>query len=432
MRRGIRKISISAPSVKGSTKTPSTAILGFVMRFFIPGTHPALSLAELSAVLGSETDFSRGGSEAFLIATDRDAGELQARLGGIVKIGRIVGELPRYNAQGAIDLITPFALKTAEASEGKIIYGLSVYALGNKGIAAQIKNDRQRIGLELKKRLKETGRSVRYVDSKESDLSAVIVTENGLIESAGEYCLIAAADRVYVGQTEAVQDYKDWSRRDYGRPASDPESGMLPPKLARMMVNLGVGHWALGAGKTIMDPFCGSGTVLMEAGLLGFDLIGNDIEAKAVADTKKNLAWINLEAEILHGDASDIGKRVVGSVDVVVTEPYLGPPRLKKPTPKEIGLLVGKLMTLYERAFGSIFTLLPAGGRSVVAFPVFETTEHRLFLPIVALAKKLGLEIVNPIPDSAPIAFKERTQNGGLLYRRPDAIVSREILILRK
>lgn len=400
------------------------------MRFLIPGTHPALSLAECAAVLGMDGNYARCGTNVFLLETDRGAEELQTRLGGVLKIGTIVGELPRYNAQGAVDLIAPLALKAAEKSEGKITYGLSVYETGNKGIAAQIKKDRQRIGLELKKRLKEMGRSVRYVDSKEPELSAVIVTENGLIESGGEYCLIATSDRVYVGVTEAVQDYKEWSRRDYGRPASDPESGMLPPKLARMMVNLG---GIAPTGAALMDPFCGSGTVLMEAGLLGFArLVGNDLEAKAVEDTTKNMAWLNQKAEITQGDASDIGKRVKGPINVVVTEPFLGPPRLKKPTPQEVGLLVGKLMNLYERAFGSMMGLLPAGGRCVVAFPIFETTEHRLFLPLAALAKKLGYAILNPIPESAPISFKERTPNGGLLYRRPDAIVSREIIILQK
>ncbi len=427
-------------------------------RFFVPGSHPALSLAELAAVLATG-DFSRCTDGVFLVETDRGAEELQARLGGVVKIGRVVGELPRYNVAAAADVLVDLARRTSEASEGKISFGLSVYDAGNKSMTAQLKKDRQRVGLEMKKRLKVTAsfqegavgspRSVRYVDSKEPNLSAVIVTENGLLESGGEYCLMAAPTRVYVGRTETVQDYKEWSRRDYGRPASDAISGMLPPKLARMMVNMsmtpsggrisplqGQGEMSRTSeteGVSLLDPFCGSGTVLVEAGLLGFDrLIGNDLEAKAVADTKKNVAWAGLEADIIQGDAANIAERVRGPVDAVVTEPYLGPPRLKKPTPKEAGLTVGTLMTLYERSFMSIHSLLAEGGRCVVAFPVFETTEHRLFLPLAPMLKKIGYKIVVPVPDTAPIAFKERTPNGGLLYRRPDAIVSREILVVEK
>ncbi len=410
------------------------------MRFFIPGTHPALSLAELAAVLGMDNDYSHGSQHVFLIGTKRSGEELQARLGGMVKIGRIVGELPRYNAQGAIEMMIGLAKESAEKSEGKITFGISVYELGNKSMAAQIARDRQRIGLELKKRLKEGSRSVRFVDSKENDLSAVIVTENGLIESGGEYCLIAAMDRVYLGVTEAVQDYKEWSRRDYGRPASDPTSGMLPPKLARIMVNLSSFSTApnpalkrRGGSLSLLDPFCGSGTVLMEAGLLGFDrLIGNDIEAKAVAHTKKNMAWLGLEAEIVQGDASDLAARINGPVNAVVSEPFLGPPRKKKPSVNEVGLLLGKLVPLYTRAFTSAYKLLLPGGRCVVALPVFEAVDQRMFVPIKLILKEIGYTTVHPLPESAPISFKERTPNGGLLYRRPDQFVAREIVILEK
>lgn len=400
------------------------------MQFFIPGTHPALSLAELAAVLGPGADYSRCSDDVFLVETTRESAELQERLGGLVKIGKIVGELPRYNIPAAAELLTALAQKAAEGSEGKINFGLSVYDFGNKSLTAQIGRDRQRIGLEMKKRLKELGRSVRYVDSKEMDLSAVIVTENGLLETGGEYVLIPGPDRVYIGATEAVQNYKEWSRRDYGRPASDPTSGMLPPKLARIMINL---TGAEPTGATLLDPFCGSGTVLMEAGLLGYErLIGNDIEAKAVADTTTNIQWMGQAAEIVKGDASDIAKRIEGPIDAVVTEPYLGPPRLKKPAVAEMGLLMGKLMTLYKKAFASTHTLLRPGGRCIVAFPVFETVEHRMFVPILAALKEMGYKVVHPIPESAPITFKERTPNGGLLYRRPDQFVAREIVILQK
>jgi len=412
------------------TKTTPDRYTPCDMRFFIPGSHPSLSLAELAAVLGptGPADYAQAAAEAFLIETTRDPEELQERLGGIVKTGTVVGELARYNVQAAVDALWPLIQTAAENTEGKISFGLSVYALENKGMAAQIARDRQRIGLELKKRLKELGRPVRYVDSKERDLSAVIVIENGLLETGGDWALIAGADRIFLGRTEAVQNYKEWGRRDYGRPAADAKSGMLPPKLSRMMVNLaGVEP----TGASLLDPFCGSGTVLMEAGLLGFErLAGNDIEAKAVADTKKNLVWSGQEAEIVQGDASNIADRLPGPFDAVVTEPYLGPPRTKKPTAAEAGRTVAELLRLYTRAFASIRRLLRPGGACVVSFPVFETVEHRLFMPLRPLFEETGFTVRPPLPDSAPPALKERTPNGGLLYRRPDAIVSREIIIL--
>ncbi len=400
------------------------------MRFLIPGSHPSLSLAELFAVAG-DNDYSLCSEEAFLVETNRDPAELQERLGGFVKTGTVVGELPRYNQQTAVAALLPLITAAAEGSEGKITFGISVYELGNKGMAAQVGRDRQRIGLELKKALKELGRPVRYVDSKERDLSAVIVRENGILETGGDWCLITGSDRVYIGKTAATQDYKEWGRRDFGRPAADAVSGMLPPKIARLMVNLaGVEP----TDATLLDPFCGSGTVLMEASVIGVGkLIGQDIETKAVADTQKNMEWVGAEADVSQGDAQTISTRVLKeSVDLVVTEPYLGPPRKQKLTQEELTKALRDLTKLYDTAFASLYKVLKPGGRCVISFPVFEGETARVFMPMKAALEKMGFTVLPIVPESAPSILRERTPNGGLLYRRPDAFVSRDIVVLKK
>lgn len=400
-----------------------------VMRFLIPGSHPSLSLAELFAVIG-DADYSQCSAETFLVETNRDPVELQDRLGGFVKTGTVVGEIARYNIQAAVAALLPHIQAAAAGSEGKISFGISVYELGNKGMAAQLAKDRQRIGLELKKALKELGRPVRYVDSKERDLSAVIVRENDILETGGDWALMASTDRVYIGKTAATQDYKEWGRRDFGRPAADAVSGMLPPKIARLMVNLaGVEP----TDASILDPFCGSGTVLMEASVIGFGrLLGQDIERKAVDDTKENMEWIGAEADIVQGDAQTIHTRIKEPVDAVVTEPYLGPPRKQKLTQEDITKAMRDLTKLYDASFTSIYKVLKPGGRVVVSFPVFDTETARVFIPMKAVLEKIGFSIVPIVPESAPTILKERTPNGGLVYRRPDAIVSRDIVILKK
>lgn len=62
-----------------------------------------------------------------------------------------------------------------------------------------------------------------------------------------------------------------------------------PPKVAQMMINL--------AGpdrhKILLDPFCGSGTILQEAALLNFQKIyGSDQNSQAVKDSQVNLDWL--------------------------------------------------------------------------------------------------------------------------------------------
>jgi len=86
--------------------------------------------------------------------------------------------------------------------------------------------------------------------------------------------------------------FERFFERDFGRPAADAKSGMLPPKLARMMVNLA----SASKNETLLDAFCGSGTILTEAATLGFaKLIGSDISERAVSDTQKNSDWIKAQ-----------------------------------------------------------------------------------------------------------------------------------------
>jgi len=71
-------------------------------------------------------------------------------------------------------------------------------------------------------------------------------------------------------------------RKPHMRPFMHPSS--LDPKLAKAMVNmLGISNG------TVMDPFCGSGGLLIEAGLMGFRVVGYDIEKKMLQGCEKNL-----------------------------------------------------------------------------------------------------------------------------------------------
>lgn len=130
----------------------------------------------------------------------------------------------------------------------------------------------------------------------------------------------------------AVQPFKELSFRDYGRPARDDKSGMLPPKLAQIMINLSGAN----PDRAALDPFCGSGTILTEAMLMGFkNIIGSDISGKALRDTKDNIAWIqskfqisNFNFQLFNSGAARISEHTApNSIDAIITEPYLGPQR---------------------------------------------------------------------------------------------------------
>lgn len=78
-------------------------------------------------------------------------------------------------------------------------------------------------------------------------------------------------------------------RRSHLRPKPSPIS--LHPKLARAMVNL------TGAeeNEIILDPFCGSGGILIEAGLIGMKTIGYDINKKMVWKSMVNIKHYNIK-----------------------------------------------------------------------------------------------------------------------------------------
>ncbi|WP_424356225.1 TIGR01177 family methyltransferase [Methanobacterium sp. MBAC-LM] len=95
--------------------------------------------------------------------------------------------------------------------------------------------------------------------------------------------------------------------------------GSMSPKLARGMVNLARAK----KGSTVLDPFCGTGGILIEAGIVGARVIGTDIDEKMVEGTKKNLEYCNIkDYNIFQGDARYI--TLEEKVDAIVTDPPYG------------------------------------------------------------------------------------------------------------
>ena len=86
-----------------------------------------------------------------------------------------------------------------------------------------------------------------------------------------------------------VQNIDDYTMRDRARPARDAKVGMLPPKLAQILINL---CGPLPAETRLLDPFCGTGVVLQEAALMGYQPYGTDLDARMVEYSRKNLEWL--------------------------------------------------------------------------------------------------------------------------------------------
>lgn len=347
---------------------------------------------------------------------DVHALELMSRLGGTIKIAREVAGPTTYNnlPQKLAELLTD--------TYGKIVFGLSAHPISTP----LRRNDLETLGKNVKKLLKDAGKSVRFIPNKELTLSSATVVHNNLVEKGAEFLLIETSAGFVIARTMAVQDFESFSLRDFGRPAFDSKSGMLPPKLALMMLNLA----NVPTGATILDPFCGSGTVLMEALLQKYAVIGSDLSTKAVHDSKQNIAWLqekfaiaNVKCAISEQDVKHLTQKVgAGSVDAVVTEPYLGEPRHGNESATDLQKRTQELADLYSDAFEQFTQILKPGGAVVIALPRFRFKGEWIRLPENLWKKIAALGFV---PERLlPTKF---TVESFLLYHRPDQHVGREI-----
>ena len=134
--------------------------------------------------------------------------------------------------------------------------------------------------------------------------------------------------------------------------ASLPAS--LKPTLARAMVRLSEPRLA----ETVLDPFCGAGTLLIERALAGprAALLGGDRDDEAVAKARANASAAGIHAEIRAWDALALPLED-GSVDVILANPPFG---------KRVAIDTGDPAAFYGLLMAELYRVLRPGGRLVV------------------------------------------------------------------
>lgn len=166
---------------------------------------------------------------------------------------------------------------------------------------------------------------------------------------------ILASDRFYFYLSEVVIDRNQFEKRKVGlRPFFSPIS--LHPKFARALVNL----TCVRRGEVLLDPFCGTGGILIEGSLIGIRVMGSDISARMVKGCLKNLEHFGARAEKI--EVADVGEIVdlFGKVDAVATDPPYG--RSTTTQNEDID-------RLYTRAMHAIESVLKDGGSAAIVFP---------------------------------------------------------------
>lgn len=295
----------------------------------------------------------------------------------------------------------------------------------------------------IKNGLTESGLSVRVVlpEFNSLSLASVVVTKNLLLQKGAEICILAAKDKIFTAKTLTAQDFEDYGRRDYQRPARDEKQGMIPPKVAQIMLNLS----GCKSGETILDPFCGIGTLVQEGLLLGFRMIGSDINKTAIKGSEQNLEWFRNRYKVAPGkygletsDACKVAELIEKSgqkINGIVTEGTLGPIYSQYPKPDEIAKNFRDLESLYKKSFKEFAKFLPQKALIVMCLPAYKKgREAYEYFPGLDFAKDLGYNLVDIISPTLAkkLKFLRLTDRKTAIYDRKDQIVAREIVIFEK
>lgn len=166
-------------------------------------------------------------------------------------------------------------------------------------------------------------------------------------------------DKVYVGKRMLkLKPYFD-KRKPHLRPGFMPIS--IHPKLARAMVNLS----SVKKGETVYDPFCGTGGILIEAGLIGCKIIGNDINNQMIKKAKQNFEFYKIkDYKLSKKDATKAKEKT----DVIVTDPPYG---------RRSSLHKQKIEELYKNFLDNAYEMLEKNKKLIIIFPDKFNVEHK-------------------------------------------------------
>lgn len=383
----------------------------------ILGRQPEIGTAELEALYGAAAIKSLNQQ---VVAVDVNSEDItQSDLGGTIKIALPVAIIPARGWSQIVDAcINQLVSLTADLPEGKITIGLSVIGLNTNS------HQLQRAGLACKKALKAAGRSVRIVPNASPELNSAQVLHNQLTGPRGiELLLISGKNQTHIAKTLSVQDIDDYTQRDFGRPKRDAFVGMLPPKLAQVMLNLA----KVQPESTVLDPFCGTGVILTEAALRGLRLQGSDLNPRMVDYTRANLAWLGQTyritpdvAGLIEADARSHHWKQ--PVDSVVCETYLGQPLTALPTPDKLQKIVNECDDLVRSFLINLQKQLGSGVRCCIAMPAWKTPGGFKTLPVIDDLEKIGYNQVSFLS----------SVNDGLIYHRANQVVARRLVVVTR
>ncbi len=258
--------------------------------------------------------------------------------------------------------------RDADLTAGKLCSRLAFshsvsFLLGDYSTWAEVLKSAQLCGRELggntfRVRVVTRDREMkRLVPSMERELGGVISRYGRVdISNAGtEFRVFYSDGRFMLTMLRCAVDRRAIDRRSASnRVFFSPVS--LPPRYAKGLLNL----CRVSEGERVLDPFCGTGGIVMESMLMGADTVGTDIDGAMISGTIANLRQLGIggkyELHVL--DVSDIPS--LGRFDAIVTDPPYGRSSYMNREQPE---------SLYARAMTAFAQCLKRGGRLGIVLP---------------------------------------------------------------
>lgn len=420
----------------------------------VHGRQPALGRAELEGLYGADK-LQLAGEKATLVDVDPCLLAFD-RLGGSLKFCKVLTTLDTTNWKEIEKFLVEVSPGHSQRMpEGKMRLGLSAVGLevGLKQLNAS--------ALTLKKAIKTTGRNVRVVPNKSLELNTAQVLHNQLTGPTGwELVFIRDGKRTIIAQTVKVQDIGAYTKRDRERPMRDTKVGMLPPKLAQIIINLSVGELpekakqsiceippdepipAIHFDKTVLDPFCGTGVILQEAALMGYDACGTDIDSRMVEYSRKNLTWLsqnyNLEPKTYNLKLADATTyHWPNKFDVVAGEVFLGRPLSSLPDNRTLAKIISDCDVITSKFLRNLAGQTKPGFRSCIAVPAWSSTLRDEPSSSDSNEKtKTGFKRLPGLEKLEQLGYNRlkfvHAKQEELIYHRPEQVVARELVVIER
>ncbi|MBN2155981.1 MAG: hypothetical protein JW776_08060 [Candidatus Lokiarchaeota archaeon] len=408
---------------------------------FILGTNWRLSLAEINNILecppykGRVTDYSASGAVVEFEQEpikDKNFDWLMFQLGGTQKIGKLVEFIDLRTFQEAFpkEITSEMTIQSKQRKYienilkdacypifGKIqpikyfvansIYGITFQKAYYKTL---VQHFLPFLNKEWMKILKEKGaKNALYYRYPEDRINKG--TLNPLFphhfwayklfqDHRKELLYVMTEEGIHIGYTINVTNSNEMKKLDENRPYKDVKSS-IPPKFAKIM--LGLLHLKKpNASNRILDPFCGSGTILLFAHTMGIQTYGMDLEPERIKGTLKNLKWVSKILEnpqkinanqYKEGDIANLSSIFKEfSFDGIVSEPYLLPFYRELPRYEQLSPVMEQLVVpSYSKLFSEGSKILKERHRIVVTSPAVETLDGgRYRINIEDIAAEFG------------------------------------------